>query len=324
MRKQLLFAAILVCVTAYFSACKKDKTDPATPPPPSIMNSAKDFVDKYGMDKQTFTFNTTELPKTFTLNEGTKITIHANSLTRNGVPVTGELTMEAFEIKKRSDAIFTGTNTNHISGRPLVTDGFFYIDVKADGISVDQNLAIPYTVSMPTAREGEFTSIWQGDINTNGSGQLGWEVPPTGAVDSVKALDSLFNFSMRGLGWVNCDVFYNSGAPLTTLNVDVLNNPGSFATLMGSTGETFVLFCPQGENVVAQLYSPFGNTGVKSYDNSMPVGAQGRLLAFAVNDGRFYLASKDITITQNMTVTLTLAETTEAAIASAIEALDTY
>ncbi len=323
MKKQLLFAAVLVCATMYMSACKKDKTDPVNPPS-STMNNAKDFVDKYGMDKQTFTFNTAELPKTFTLNEGTKITIQPNSLKKNGVLVTGELTLEAFEIKKRSDAVFTGTNTNHISGRPLVTDGFFFIDIKLNGVSIDNEVAIPYSVSMPTTRENEFTSIWSGDVNTNGTGQLGWEVPQTGAVDSVKGLDSLFNFSMRELGWVNCDVFYNNGAPLTTLTVDVPNNPGAFATLMGGSGETFVLFCPQGQNVVAQLYSPSGNTGVKSYDNSMPVGAQGRLLAFSVKDGRFYLATQDITITPNMTLTLTLAETTEAAIATQIDALDTY
>ncbi len=323
MKKQLLFAAILVFATTYLSACKKDKT-PQVDPPASTMNSAKDFVDKYGTDKQIFTFNTSELPKTFTLNEGTKITIQANSLKKNGVVVNGDLTLEAFEIRKRSDAVFTGTNTNHISGRPLVTDGFFFIDVKSDGISIDKDLAIPYNVSMPTPRNNEFTSVWTGNVNTNGSGQLGWDVPENFGLDSVKALDSLFNFSMRELGWVNCDVFYNSGAPLTTLTIDVLNNPGTFATLMGGAGQTFVLFCAQGQNVVAQLYSPAGTTGVKSYDNSMPVGAQGKVLAFSIKDGKFYLARQDITITSNMNVTLTLAETTETAIVTEIESLDTY
>lgn len=313
---------LLLSSLSYFSACKREKN---TVTPASTLNDMGDFVNKYGAPKQTFTFNTSDLPRTFTLSGGTKITLHPGSLTKNNIPVSGALTLEAYEIMKRSDAVFTGTNTNHVSGAPLVSDGFFFIDVKqANGISVDKMMAATYDVGMPTAREGEYTNIWVGNTDLDVAGQMGWIPPINGGADSIKAMDSLFSFSMRELGWVNCDIFYASSAPKTTVTVTLVNNPGALATFMGGSGETFVLFCPQGENVVSQLYTPAGTNMVKSYDDSMPIGTQGRLLAFSVKDGKFYFAKQDVTISANMGATLTLAEVTEAGLESEINALDSY
>lgn len=319
MKKQLLFAVLFACTALYVTSCKKDKTN--TPAPASTMNNAKDFVKKHGMQKQEFPFNSSELPKTFTLNEGTQITIFPGSLTMNGYPVTGDFVLEAFEIRKRSDAIFTGTNTNHITGAPLVSDGFFYLDIKKDGVSVDPELAVNYDVKVPTTREGEFTNIWEGDIDANGTGQMGWQDDPL-VIDSVKGMTGLFNFAARGIGWLNCDVFYNMNVPKTTVTVSVPNNPGEIATFMGDGGNTFIIFCPEGQNVVAQLYTPAGTNTVKSYDNVMPVGSVGKLIAFSIKDGKFWFAKQDVTITANMSATLILAETTEAAIVAEIDALD--
>lgn len=318
MKKQLLFAMLWVCSALYITSCKKDKT---TTTPTSGMNNARDFVQVHGKQIQEFNFNTSELPKTFTLSEGTQITFQPGSFTINGVAVTGDLTLQAIDIRKRSDAIFTGTNTNHISGRPLVSDGFFYINVKSNGVDVDQNTAVNYNVKMPTTREGEWTALWDGDVNAGGAAQMGWQENEAG-IDSVKGVNGFFNFDDRGLGWVNCDMFFNPGAQLTTITVGIPNNPGSMATFMGQDGHTFVLFCPEDQNVVVQLYTAAGTNQVKSYDNTMPVGASGRLIAYSIKDGKFWFAKQDVTITANMSTSLTLAETTEEAIEAEIEALD--
>ena len=84
------------------------------------------------------------------------------------------------------------------------------------------------------------------------------------------------------------------------------------------------MFCAQGSNVVAQIYTADGTNQVKTYDNTMPIGVSGRLLSFCIKEGRFYFAKKDITISADMTETLTLAETTEAAIQMDIDSLDEY
>ena len=89
-------------------------------------------------------------------------------------------------------------------------------------------------------------------------------------------------------------------------------------------GETFVFFCAKGSNVAAQLYTPNGTNKVKSYDNMMPIGSEGRMLAFSIKDGRYYYAAQETTISANQNVVLTLAETTEAAVQAAINSLDNY
>jgi hypothetical protein len=323
MKKQLL-AILSLCAICYFGACKKDSNNAVQPTNQSNLNNMGDFVRQYGVDKQTISFNVTELPKTFTLSGGTRITISPNTLTVGGTPVTGNLSLEAYEVLKRSDVIFTGTNTNHISGLPLISDGFIFVDVKSNGSSVDQTLTGTFTVQIPTDREGQFTRIWKGDTDVNGTDQMGWAQPMNGGVDSIKAADSLFGFPSRDLGWINCDIFYGVNAPKTTITVSVPNNPGEMATFMGGSGNTYVLFCAQGENVVAQLYTPAGTNMVKSYDNTMPVGMTGRLIAFSIKDGKFYFAKQDVTITANMSASLTLAEASEGAVAAEIKALDSY
>jgi len=56
----------------------------------------------------------------------------------------------------------------------------------------------------------------------------------------------------------------------------------------------------------------------------MPIGSEGRMLSFSIKDGKFYYASEEITISANQNITLTLSETTEAAVQAAINSLDNY
>src|SRR6478672_6540681 len=151
--KKINFTSALLIVLLAFTACKKDKTDKV-----SRAQNAKQFTETFGPQKQTLSFNTSELPKTLNLSGGTKITIQPNSFTINGSPATGAVTIEAFEMLKRSDILLSGTNTNHISGALLKSDGFIYINAKVNGVDVDKALAAPVRIAIPTARDG-FTML---------------------------------------------------------------------------------------------------------------------------------------------------------------------
>ncbi len=319
MKKINLIPALFLSAIILFAACRKDRNLPV-----NTANSAKEFAEKIGPKKQTISINATDLPKTVSLSGGTKITFPIGSLTKNGIPVTGEVTVIAYEMLKRSEVIMGGTNTNHISGAPLVSDGFIFIDVKANGESVDRNLAVPVKVRIPANREG-VTQLWEGVQNDEG--QLAWQAPkPANGAGQreVQSTQGEFAFDFGMLGWINCDVFWSYSNPKTTVRVEVLNNPGTMATFRGFSGETFVFFCAKGSNVAAQLYTPDGANKVKSYDNVMPVGEEGRLIAFSIKDGRYYFAKKEITITANQNESLTLAETTEAIVQSEISSLNNY
>ena len=319
MKKLNLATALLIAVIG-FTACKKNRVDPV-----SEVKSAKDFTQKLGSQKETFSLKTSDLPKTLNLKNGTKITIQPNSFTVNGEPVSGDVTIETYEMLTRSAIMLSGTNTNHISGSPLISQGFIYVGAKVNGQEVDKMLQKPLNIKMP-AQGQPFTQIWEGVEQVGEANQMAWKAPNDAAGQNqqreVKAIGDEFVFDFGMLGWVNCDIFYNSGAPKTTVTVTVLNNPGDMATFRGFTGNTFVFFCANGDNVVAQIYTADGPNKVKSYDNSMPIGSEGKLISFSIKDGKYYFAKKDITITANMNESLTLVETTEAAVQAEISALD--
>jgi hypothetical protein len=287
---------------------------------------------KFGSQKQLKEINASALPQTLTFLDGTKIIFPVGSLTKGGIPVTGNVSVEVYEVLRRSAVLLSGTNTNHASGAPLESDGFIFVDVKSDGSSVDQNLAVPIKISIPTRKTSGYTQLWVGvdqadkPIVAAAGNQMGWAAPRAANGQGGKEVGvtaSNFTFDFGNLGWINCDVFYSYANPKTTVTVDVVNNPGTFASFRGFSGETFVFFCAKGSNVAAQLYTPNGS-GVKSYDNMMPIGAEGRMLAFSIKDGRFYYTAVETTISANQNITLTLAETTEAAVQAAINGLDNY
>ncbi|UYQ91037.1 hypothetical protein MKQ68_13130 [Chitinophaga horti] len=319
MRKQSLFAAAIV-VSMLFGACKKEKS-----PETGATRTAEEFLEKFGAQEQSFSFNASALPKTITLAGGTKITIPAGAFTRNGTPVTGALEVNVTEFLTRSSLIRSGVNTNHISGLLLESQGSLFIDVSNNGQAVDQALQAPLNIAVPAKGDG-FTLLWAG-VDTVQGNQFAWQAPPNNGQQQqreTKAVEGFYNFDFGQIGWVNCDIFYGNSSPKTTVRVEVLNNPGAMASFRASSGETFVFFCAKGANVVAQIYTPGGTNKVKSYDNSMPVGTEGRLLAFSIKDGKYYLAQKDITISAGLSEAVTLIETTEASIQAAMDALNTY
>ena len=319
----LAIAAILL----FTVACKKDRNTPV-----NSASNAKEFVEIFGPQKQSVQINASNLPQTITLKGGSKITFPTGSLKIGGVAVTGNVTVEALEVLKRSDVLFSGTNTNHISGAPLASDGFIYIDVKSNGVSVDRNLAVPMEVSIPAKRAG-VTQLWEGvnpqgaALNAANDNQMAWAAPRAANGAGGKEVlpeAGFYNFSFGTTGWINCDVFYSYTNPKTTITVSLVNNPGALASFRAYNGETFVFFCAKGSNVAAQIYTPNGTNSVKSYDNMMPIGVEGKMLSFSIKDGKYYYAESEITITAGMNVTLTLAETTEAQIQTAINSLNTY
>lgn len=321
MKKLNLTYAIVALIILFAAACKKDRNNN------NAAYSAKEFTALYGPQTQSKKIMG-NIENTFTLAGGTKITIPAGTLRVGGVVVNGEIVISAIEVLKRSDVVFGGMNTNHISGAPLASDGFIYLNATANGTQVDQVLNNTIRIAIPAKRTGA-TQIWEGVEKVGNDNQMAWQAPvPRANGVAIKAeaqaIAEAFTFDMGNLGWINCDVFYSYTNPKTTTRVSLVNNPGSLATFRGFSGETFVFFCAKGSNVVAQMYTQDGPNKVKSYDNVMPIGIQGKYLSFCIKEGKYYYAELETTITADQNVTLTLAETSEAQIQQAINGLNGY
>jgi hypothetical protein len=319
--KPLLGIAIILACSALFQACKKDSGTK------NLASTAKEFTAIYGPQAERLEINA-NIANNITLKGGTKISIPAGAFKMNGNVVTGTVVITAGEFLKRSQVLFSGTNTNHISGAPLESDGFIFLNAAVNGVNVDKQLAANIQIALPTANT-RATQIWEGVEKVDNINQMAWQAPAQNANGAGIKRESnpvagFYNFEMGNLGWINCDVFYSYNNPKTTTKVTITNNPGSFATFMGFTGETFVFFCAKGSNVVAQLYNTDGPNSVKSYDNMMPVGVEGKYISFSIKDGKYYYAEQETTITTNQQITLTLSETTEAGIQQVITSLNTY
>ncbi len=321
MKKLNLKPVLVALIVLFAAACKKDGATNS-----NSAKTAKEFVAMFGPQQQTFTINAATA-NTLTLKGGTIITIPANAFKIAGAPVTGQVTVEAMEVLKRSDVLFSGTNTNHISGAPLASDGFIYINAKVGNTNVDKAVATDMNIKIPATRSG-FTQIWEGVENAGaGANQMAWQAPKlnaNGGPLEANPTNGFYNFNFGTLGWINCDVFYSYTNPKTTVSVEVLNNPGSMASFRAFTGETFVFFCAKGSNVVAQLYTPDGANKVKSYDNMMPIGVKGKFLSFCIKDGKYYYAELETTIVASQNISLSLVETTEAQVQTAITNLNSY
>lgn len=309
------------------TACKKEKhvePEDGRPIDEIIVHNTNNLVKTLGPQVQKFEFNTDALPLTLELGRGSKITIQPGTFTQNGVPVNGAVTLEAMEFLNRKDILNGGGNTNHESGAPLLSDGFVHISVKHNDVMVDKQLARDLTIAIPAHRAG-LTNIWEGNIDEADGADKNffWQQDLSRDMQEVPPAGGFYNFDFGKLGWVNCDVLYMSDQPATTLKVNILNNPGAMASFRAFTGETFVYFCPDNVNVVAQLYTPDGPNRVMSYEQTMPTNMSGTLFAFCIKDGKYYLDKKPLTITANLVETLELKESSHADLQSLFNALNT-
>ncbi|OOQ59815.1 hypothetical protein [Mucilaginibacter pedocola] len=329
MKKFNLTSVAVAALLLLSVSCKKENFKPI-----NADFTAKDFVANNGPKVQSVQINASALPQTVSLAGGTKITFPVGSLTVGGNAVTGTATVEVIEVLKRSAVVSFGSNTNHISGAPLASDGFIYVDVKANGVSVDHDMPVAMQISIPAKRNG-VTQIWQGvdqqgaPLQPGAAAQMAWAAPKdrpngVGGNKEVASVDNNFTFNFGSTGWINTDVFYSYSNPKTTVNVDLVNNPGTLSTFHSYSGETYVYFCAKGSNVAAQLYTTTGPNSVKSYDNVMPIGVEGKFMSFSIKDGKYYYAELESTITADQHVTLTLTETTQTAVQASIDALDNY
>jgi hypothetical protein len=316
MKRLVFFGSV---ITLFFlGSCKK--SEDVKVHVPGYLNNANDLVQKFGPQRQYFSMSTTELPQELTLTSGTVVKVPANAIQKNGDYVAGNLVVEVYEFMKRSDIILGGVNTNHYDGSPIESKGMMFINILSNNRSTDLTLKNLMDVSMPSG-QGGYIKICGGDLNAYGTGQLAWGPQ---MIDSINSDGSRYNFKTMSIGWLNCGSYYKHDDPKGTLTVTLNNNPGAMATSRGATGNTFVYFCPKNSSVTMELYTSAGTDMVKTMDNVIPIGMEGKLIAFSVKDNKFYYAESTITTAQSNMESLTLAETEVTTLLSKINALNTY
>lgn len=308
-----LVAAILSLV-----ACRESETVYIYPP--SAMEDAQDFVNKFGPQKQSFKMSTSELPKTLTLSDGTLVTIPTSAIRKNGNYITGNFTVEILEMLKRSDYILGGINTNYTTGYPMHMDGILQVDILANDQFVDPVLGNVMDVRIPTVQGGNHVKITYADINYNGTGFTAWGPDMADVFSDVDQVA----FSTLQIGWMSSGVFFRNDLPKGDLTVEVNGNPGDLATSRGRQGYTFVYFCPKGSKVAMQLHDEIGPDRVRANPNTIPVGVEGKVIAFSIKDRKFYYSEANLSTSTNSYVILDMDEVPVNELLTSIRELDSY
>ncbi len=102
--------------------------------------------------------------------------------------------------------------------------------------------------------------------------------------------------------WHNCDILSKYEGEKTTILCYFTQNyyPSVLADDFGSQPSA-VFFKPKNLNSLVKFYSPIlnptiGKMGFHSYEKSVPVGIEGKLVALSCTDGRYFIEVRDVTI----------------------------
>lgn len=310
---QLSTATVLIGLSLV--SCKKDDNpDGNNNPFPTIPSGnegvVNDYINSRKVAAQEFTFSG-DAAKNITTDAGTYIYIPKDAFTDlAGNTVTGDVTFKVKEIYKKSDMVK--------SNRPTISDGnmlisggefsFAAYDANGDSLLLDDGVELfVQTPSTGTTVEPNMV-LFSGEIDQDG--QFNWEQMWG---DSARQEQGVYFFNSDTLGWINIDKFYN--ATTTTITV----NLGQGFT----TDKALTFFIFKNLNSVLSPSTYYGEINPTNYKQElMPVGEEVTIVCLAEQSGFLYMASMDVTISNNATYNLTFEQLSDEEIDAVLESLD--
>lgn len=301
--------ALIAMVVLGLSSCKKNETTINR----STATEFKAIQDAALNDlKQTATFDAST-GTTFTSTRGTRLIIPPNALTKGGVPVTGNVTLEFTEIYDGGNMVVTNKPTMGIlpdgNQSILISGGEFNINVLQGGqvltLIHPMQLKVPINLTDSVAND---MNLFNGVINAKGD--LAWEKNPN--VDVINAVDSNlvapteYQTLVNQFGWTNIDRFYSDPRPKTTMQVSVPEgyNYDNCALYLKYVGLGSALAKLDTYDASNKLF--------KEHYGQIPIGLECHLIFCTQENGKWKYAIKPITITAGTTYTITEAEMTVA------------
>lgn len=309
---------------AFLSSCEKETNNVILPPnttSTSSSNITKFFDDNLQEVTQTFTFNGSSSNTTFTGNKGITYSFGPNTfVTANGNAVSGSFDIEIVEALTNNDMLLINRPTFTHSGQLLVSGGVVYLNATQNGQQLSINDNSPVMVSIPS---DNYTPMDFFDGSFDNQGQFGWDESEDDTVTINTAgndstfIDNFFSFDFEidSMGWINCDYFYNSPDPLTQVEV---NLPDTFN---GENCQVFIFY--ETINSLASLndYDSDGTFDL-GVNYSTPVGMDVSFVVISENNGNFFYAIVNATISQDHIETIaTLTPVSETDLETLLNAL---
>lgn len=316
-KNQIGKMAVIAMVALSLSSCKKNETT-INRPSATEFNALQDAA--LNSLKETHTF-LAETGTTFTSRKGTKITFPPNAVLRNGLLVTGNVTLEFIELQDAGNMAATKKTTMGIlpdgNKAVLISGGEFNINVKQNGNQLD--LVLPITVQTPanlTDSGRAAMDLFDGVIDAKGD--LTWEKVANdstghGNVQIIETINPVnnqmeihYNTLVNKFGWTNIDRFYSDPRPKTTMLVSVPEgyNYDNCALYIKYVGLGSSLARLDTYNSSTKLFS--------EHYGQIPIGTECHLIFCTEENGKWKYATKRITIAAGATYSVTEAEMTVA------------
>lgn len=229
----------------------------------------------------------------YTSPNGVILTINGNCLRKNGNAVTGEVKVNYVEIFDKGNMITSNKPTlANVGGNKelLESGGEFYIQATQD--NVELTLTCPMSLDIPTAITGGTKTGMEPFVGIiDAEGELSWDQAATYEILTIaQATTPIYAAIIPSFGWFNCDKFYATPGPKTTITANV---PSGYGANSG----------------IFLAVKTFPNSLGKSY-GQFPVGLDCYLIFVTEKDGMFRYAIKQQILTANHQVFFALSETT--------------
>lgn len=293
MKIQILFksAAILLLTVLLFSGCSKKRLE--NNPELKIYTPLNSYLDTKKQQEQIFEVDT---PGTTPIigQQGTVIYQSADLfMYPNGDSVHYPYNVGLIELYTPKDMVYYQMPTygsNHI----LTTGGEIHVRAYKDSTDLVLRPGKFYITYFPASQPDSSMKIFHG--STSGS-IVDWTQSTDFIQISVDSSGSyIYRSYLSALGWINCDYFANYSGNMTTVNftssTDSLNNVGIFIYFTSLKS-------------VMQVYN--------QTSTSVPVGASVKIICIAADANMTpYYYYEETTISQNMSIDVTMTQTTDA------------
>lgn len=304
-KKQITIALVAIFSIVSLNSCKKDNSVSAVP-------TAAEFQaiqDAALADlKQTATFDA-GTGITFTSTKGTRLRIAPNSLRKNGIAVTGNVTLEFTEIFDGGNMAATNKPTMGLlpdgNKAVLVSGGEFNINVLQNGqvLTLNTPMELKVPTSLTTDSPTVAMDLFKGQIDANNN--LTWVKDAN--MDVIQTVDSggtglNYQTLVSQFGWTNIDRFASDPRPKTTMQVSV---PEGYNF---ENCAVYLHYDGQGSALAKLDTYDSANKLFKEHYGQIPIGLACHLIFCTEENGQWKYAIKPITISAGATYSVTAAE----------------
>jgi hypothetical protein len=296
--KQYLTIFMLIALVL-FNACKKEDDSPSGSNNNGSNNTNTNIVLDFFKDnlndaKQITSVDITNGNYIYGNNYWTYIYISDCSfLDSDGNQVTGIIDFELIEAQTKLDMLKLNKPTFTSDGQLLVSGGILYVNASQNGEDLIINPNCGLEVNMPNYSNNSYDGNMQyfsGDVDLNGV--FGWDLEEDDTVITAQDQDtSVFYFQIDSVGWINCDYFNGTGAPLTGVQVEL---PSGYD---GSNSQCFIYY--NSINSLAGLYdSDVDGVFDLGSGYESPVGLSVKFIALSgdsVNEYYYHISNNTVT-----------------------------